>query len=314
MRLGSVDSGRASLVRPLALAALFLGVAVAWGAEATYQTADEAFGVGAAHYNARNFAASRAPFEAALKLAPDDAYRVKVYEALLASYRQEGSPDKMVEACEFIIGHTDQAAKQSITRQQLLGFLQERGKVDEYSARLEAALQQDPKHRLSLYLLSEIYAQTKRDPQRAAAMTERLAALDQASGKPRDVQQTAQLAQQYVKAGKPAEGAALYEQIAAQDPALAAWHWKEAALAWLAAGQKEKALLAARNSAVAKPEARNDLLAHFWHRGLGDVFLKTGEPKLAIPHYEAAIGKTTIDGYRKDCQKSLDEARALAGQ
>ena len=130
----------------------------------------------------------------------------------------------------------------------------------------------------------------------------------------RTASQTAQLAQQYVKAGKQKEGAALYEQIAPLDAKLAAWHWKEAAVAWLAAGDKQKALAAAKQSAAAAPEARSDLLAHYWHRGLGDVFLKTGEPKLAIPQYEEAIKKTTIDGYIKDCRKSLDEARKLAGQ
>lgn len=285
----------------------------AGAAEATYQTADEAFGVGAAHYNARNFAASRTPFEAALKMAPDDAFRVRVYEALLASYRQDGTPDNMVAACEYIIAHTDQAAKQSLTRRGLLNFLHERGKIDEYAVRHEAILQKDPQQRLSLFMLSELYAQVKRDPQRAAAMTERLAALDRASGKPQDIQQAAQLAAQYVKSGKPKEGAALYEQIAPQDAKLAAWHWKEAALAWLAAGQKDKALAAAKKSAAAAPEARSELLTHYWRRGLGDVFLKAGEPKLAIPEYEAAIEKTSIDGYRKDCQKSLDEARKLAG-
>jgi len=301
------------MISSLALVVLLCRVPSASAAEAAYQTADEAYGVGAAHYNARNYAASRAPFEAALKLAPDDAFRVKVYEALLASYRQDGTPAKMVEACEFIITHTNQAAKQSLTRRELLSFLHERGKIDEYITWHEGILQKDPKQRLSIYLLSEIYAQVKRDPQRAAAMTERLAALDGAAGKPQDIQQTAQLAQQYVKSGKPKEGAELFEQIAPQDAKLAAWHWKEAALAWLAAGQKEKALAAAKQSVAAAPETRSDLLTHFWRRGLGDVFLKTGEAKLAIPQYEAAIEKTTIDGYRKDCQKSLEEARKLAG-
>lgn len=283
-------------------------------AEGTYQTADEAYGAGAVHYNARNFAASRAPFEAALKLAPDDAFRVKAYEALMAAYRQDAAPDKMIEACEFIIGHTDQPAKQSLARRDLLGYLQEHGKIDEYIARQDAALQRDPQQRLALFMLSEIYSQVKRDPQRAAAMTERLAAVDRASGKPQDIRRTAQLAQQYVKAGKAADGAALYEEIAPQDTKLAAWHWKEAAVARLAADQKDKALADAKQSLAAAPEARSDLLVHYWRRGLGDVFLKTGEPKLAIPQYEEAIRKTTIDGYIKACQKSLEEARKLAGQ
>ena len=83
-------------------------------------------------------------------------------------------------------------------------------------------------------------------------------------------------APQYVKAKKYKEMPELYEQIAPLDETLAAWHWKEAAAAWLLLGQKDKALAAAKKSAESPPEQRSELLAHFLHRNLADVFLATG--------------------------------------
>ncbi len=283
------------------LAIVLADTPTARSADGKYRTAAEAFGVGAAHYNARNFAASRGPFEAALKMAPDDAFRLKCYEALVPAYRQDGGVNKMIEACEFIITHADQPARQSLTRRDLLSFLFQRGKIDEYVKRHEQVLKKDPSQRLSLYMLSEIYSRMKEQPDRAAELIDRLAALDQQSGKPRDVPQQAQLAQQYVRAKKYQQGAELYETIAPLDEKLAAWHWKEAAAAWLSAGQQDKALAAAKKSAASPAETRSELLTHFWHRNLADVFLKAG------------IQKTNIEGYIKDCEKSLAEARKAAG-
>jgi tetratricopeptide (TPR) repeat protein len=144
-------------------------------------------------------------------------------------------------------------------------------------------------------------------------MLQRLVRLDEKEGKPLDVPQSAELARQYVLAKRHVDGASLFEKVAPMDEKLAAWHWKEAAAAWLAAGEKPKALAAARQSEASEPESRSEQLAHFWHRGLADVFLAAGEPKSAIGHYEKAIEKTTIQGYIDACQKSLAEAKAKAG-
>jgi tetratricopeptide (TPR) repeat protein len=208
-----------------------LGPAVA--AQTKYRSAQEAWSVGVAFYNSRNFEASREPFEAALAMAPDDKFRLKVYEALLPSYRLLPEAEKFIGACEFILTKSESPPQQSLTRRQLLAFVHQRGKTDELARRYEELLKKDPNDRLALYVLSELYAELKRDPQRAAALIERLAKLDQKAGQQVNVQQTANLAQQYIKAKKFKEGAELYEQIAPLDANLAAWHWKEAAAAWL---------------------------------------------------------------------------------
>lgn len=52
------------------------------------------------------------PLEMALSLAPDDAYRAKVYRALVPAYRTLPGWEKMAEACGMSEGRTDLASFQ----------------------------------------------------------------------------------------------------------------------------------------------------------------------------------------------------------
>jgi tetratricopeptide (TPR) repeat protein len=282
-------------------------------AESKYKNYQEAFSAGAKAYNARKFAEAEEPFEAALELTKDTGEKLKIYRALMSSYRLDKEIDQMTTAVEFIISNSKSAAEQSLTRRSFMSFIHERGRTDDVVKRYEERLKTEPKNRTALYLLSEIYAELTKEPNKSAELVERLAALDKESGKPADVGQQAQLAQQYVKAKKFKDGAELYESIAPLDESLAAWHLKEAADAWLKAGDNKKALAAANKSEESKPEARSEQLTYFWHKGLADTFLKAGDAKSAIPHYEQAIEKTKIEGYLKDCQAKLAEAKMKAG-
>jgi tetratricopeptide (TPR) repeat protein len=179
--------------------------------------------------------------------------------------------------------------------------------------RYDKRLKKDENDRTALYVLSELYARAKQDPEKAIEFTHRLNKVDGKDDAPVDVLQSGNLARQYTAARKYQEAAELYAKIAPLDEKLAAWHWKEAAQSWLKLGDKKKALEAAKKSHESMPEARNDQLAHHWHRGLGDVLLATGEAKLAVGHFEKAIELTKIDGYVKDTQASLAEARKQAG-
>lgn len=279
-----------------------------------YQNATEAWNVAVAFLNSRNYASARAPLEAALKMADDDAFRVKVHEPLMVVYRELGESEKFIESAEYVLANSDSAPRQSLVRRSLLAHIQQQGKTDAFIKRHEEKLKQDPKNVTSLALLGDAYANLKRDPKRSAEMIERLGKLQMNEGEPIDVNQSANLARQYTQARKFREGAELYEKIAPLDERTSAWHWKEAAKAWLSAGDKSKALAAARKSAEAGPEKRSELLTHFWHRALGEVFLETGEPDLAITHLEGAIAATDIEGYIKDCQKALEQARKAAGK
>lgn len=276
-----------------------------------YRSAQEAWRAGTALARTGNLAASRKALEAALKLASDDGFRLKIYDSLRPVYRTLSGVDKMVEACEFIIRHTDSDAKRSLTRTDLLSFVYQRGKVDRLVSQHEAVLKKAPDDRTSLYILSEVYDRLKRDPKRASELLQKMIDLDR--DKPLDVPIAAKLAMQLVRQKKYKEGAEWYEKIAPLDQKLAAWHWTEAGAAWLKHGANDKALAAAKNAIAATPEKRSELLTHYWHRHLGEVLLATGEFKLAVTHLEQAIETTSIDGYVRNCERLLSEARRKAG-
>lgn len=303
LRAGVVCSGPALLL---------VWLCAEMAAAQQYSSADEAYRNGARFINDGNLAAARAPLEAALELAPDDASRIRVNRALLIPYRELPDIEPMQRAAEYIITHSEQAAERSLTCRTLLTFIHRRGKLDAAIKGYEDRLKAAPEDRTTLFILTEAYANLKKNPRRSAELAERLAAVEKKLGKDRDPAAQAQLAQQYVRSGKLKEGAALYEQLAPGDPKLAAWHYKEAAAAWLKAGEKNKALAAARKSDAAAPEQRNKSLTYFWHKGLADVYLDAGAPKDAVPHYEAAIESTDIEGYLKDCRDRLAKARAAA--
>jgi len=276
-----------------------------------YRSAQEAWRAGTALARTGDFAASRKALEAALKLASDDGFRLKIYDSLRPAYRTLSGVDKMIEACEFIIRHTDSDAKRSLTRTDLLSFVYQRGKVDRLVSQHEAVLKKAPDDRTSLYILSEVYDRLKRDPKRASELLQKM--IDLERDKPVDVPIAAKLAMQLVRQKKYKEGAEWYEKIAPLDPKLAAWHWTEAGAAWLKHGTNDKALAAAKNAIAAAPEKRSELLTHYWHRHLGEVLLATGEFKLAATHLEQAIETTNIDGYVQACRRLLAEARRKAG-
>jgi tetratricopeptide (TPR) repeat protein len=279
-------------------------------AQAKYASAEEAFGVGVAYVNAKNYAASQEPLEIALQLARNDAMKLRVSDALVLTYTKLANVPKMVERAEYIIEKSDQEARRSNVRGQLLNFIHEQGKLDEFIARHEAVLKNDPENHVTLYVLSEAFDKLRRDPVRAAALTERLIALEKKQQKPQDVTKMAALASQYAKAKKHQEAAELFEQVAPLDEKLAAWHWKEAATNWLEAKDNKRAIEAARKSLKSAPETRSEILEYFWRKNLADVFLKTGEAATAASQYEAALKKTKIEGYRKECERLLAEAKS----
>src|SRR4051794_15632248 len=106
---------------------LVAGVVVA--EDKTYDTEAEAYKAGLAHLPLKEVARSQGPLEQALKMAPDDRTRLKVYKALLPSYRLLPAIDKTLEAQEFIITKSASAPERSLTRSSLVSFAYERGKL-----------------------------------------------------------------------------------------------------------------------------------------------------------------------------------------
>jgi hypothetical protein len=239
------------------------------------------------------FAAAHEPLEAAVKLAPDYKSRLRDYKALVPAYRLLPDINKMLEAQEIILCHTPQRAGLSLPALNLASSMHPRGKTDLAVERYQKALAADPKDVAALAVLTTIFTQIKRDRQRGPELTARLESLDR------------ELA---------AKQAAQLEADAQTAPRTAASIYKDAATAWIEAGDKAKALAAVEKSLASLPEERGGQLVYHWRRGLGDALLAAGEPAQAIVQFEAALAVVTIDGYRKDTEKQLAEAKAAAKQ
>ena len=297
----------------MVLAVLLAGSTLpAHAQKSAYSTPKEAYEIGLTFLDNKNLAKAQEALEEALKLAPDDVLKKKIYRALVRPYQMQADVDKLVDALEFVIRHPSSPAEKSLARGSLLSGVQAKGKSKEVTARFEDALKKTPDDETVLYILGGIYANLQQDPKRSAIMLEQYLAAFKKTNKDNvdvDVDTSAQLAEQYVKAMKFKEGAELFEQIAPADATRKAWHLKEAAVAWLKAKEKEKAIAAATASAMVKEE-RSKQLTHYWHRALGELFLDTGEFKRAVEQLEKAVQSTDIDGYKKDCQKKLEEARS----
>jgi tetratricopeptide (TPR) repeat protein len=264
---------------------------VSAAAQDKYKTFEEARNEGAKLLRNQQLAEAQAPLEAALRLAPDDKARLDVYQALVPVYRMLPEIDKKLEADEFIIRNSERRAARSNAARDLVSFLHQRGKLDVAIERYEALLKTTPDDVAALAALTNIYARLKRDETKAADLGKRLEAAER---------ELARAAAQRL------------EQAALGAPQTMATQLKDAAQLWVEAGERAKAVAAARRSASGPPEQRNELLTYYWHDGLGDVFLATGEAKLAVAQFEAALAVIKLEPQRRATEKKLAAAREAA--
>jgi tetratricopeptide (TPR) repeat protein len=260
-------------------------------AQEKYKDFEDAWIEAARHLRKNDYPSAVAPLEAALALAKDDAQRKRAYEALVPAYRQSPDIEKILAAQEFIIRHTDRKAGRSLSARDAASYLFHRGKLDQGIERYDSLLQKMPSDPAALTILAMIYAQSKRSDPRTLELKQRLDKLDQDLAR--------QLAERLEKDAEVA-------------PRTAAWHLKDAATAWLEAGDKAKALATAKKSAAGPAEQRSQLLTYQWHSGLGDVFLEAGEPQAAITHFETAIAAIDQPSLKKSAEKKLAQARGTA--
>jgi tetratricopeptide (TPR) repeat protein len=256
-----------------------------------YKSYSDAMRAAAPLVRDRQYAAAQTTLEAALALATDDRDRLRAYQAIVPAYRLLPQPDKMYEAQEFVIRHTDRRTGRSLPARDLASFLHQRGQTDAAIARYQEVLKTDPDDIAAVTVLAAIYSQARRDMAKAAEFAERQSALDK------------KLA---------TEEAERLESDATGAPRTAAAIYKDAAAAWIEAGDKARAVAAVQKSLASPPEERNDQLVYFWRRGLGDALLAAGEPADAILQFEAALKVVAIEGYRKDTEKQLAAAREAA--
>ena len=231
--------------------------------------------------------------------------------SLRSVYFHAGQTDKVINSLDFILTHSSSEPERAVIRGAMIRYVQGQGKSEEVRSLYEARLKKNPEDIAALYVLSDIYSKVLKNPKRASELVTKLAEVLKKNGGSNEPYADPHLAGQFVTAGKFKEGAAMYEQLAANNPQMSGVYYKDAAQAWLKAGDKVKALAAAKTADTSVPENRGDLLEYFYHRALGDIYFATNEPALAAEHYEEAIAKTKIDGYAKDTRKLLDQTRTL---
>ncbi|WP_372723338.1 tetratricopeptide repeat protein [Novipirellula sp.] len=295
-------------------------------APSSFESAEDAYLVGAAFLNANKKSEARGPLEAALSLAKDDELRVKYHQALLRVYRDIPEFEPFRDSAEYIIRHSKKAYERSLTRSSFVAFAYNRGQLDALAARYEKKLDAEPKDEPTVYILSELYSRLRRNPKRTIELMELLQEISPQAETPEPGSQQAiaaatrmeiqkgNLAREYLRGKEYAKAAQTYQECAELDTATKSWNLKEAANAWLKAGNREKALEMVKRAEKLPAESRNDSLAHFFHRHMGDLYIEFQMPDKAIPHYEIAIQKTTIEGYKSRTQKSLDDARATVAE
>lgn len=275
-------------LRGLFAVALLIGLEAGPLLAQNQKQADDAYGEGVRYINRREFDKARAPLETALQLAPDNAYRLKVFQALMPVYRTLPETDKMLEAAEYTIRYSNSLTDRNAAANSLASFLFQRGKVDEQVKRYREIIAAEADDYVAIAMLAELARPARLDRAITQQYRERLEKAQR--------ELAAKFAEQR-------------ELAAEQSTTQRTWLWKEAAVLWSKAGDHAKAVAAATKAEQTGPETRTSL-NHFWHANLGDVYLAAGKYAQAVEHFQKAIETTTIKGYQDSCQVKLNEAQS----
>ena len=286
-------------------------VSMAQAQEAGYSNYREAMAAGASLYNAGKLAESRAPLEAAAKVAESDSDKCRIHQTLVVVYAEGGDFPKMYDSAEFVIEHAPYPAMASLTCRALLGHVHKKGQAEAARKRYEQRLLKNGNDRTAMYVMSNYHGLLDRDFAQQAKYFEGLIHLNKDEGKDFDFEVAGKLAFAYRLSNQFVESAELYEKIAPLHKDETSWDYKEAALAWLKAGQKDRALAAAKKADELGADARSERAIDNWHADLGEVFLANGEGPSAVKHYELAIEKTKADFYKKKFSAELEKAKKL---
>ncbi|MCA9118989.1 MAG: hypothetical protein H6822_16880 [Planctomycetaceae bacterium] len=295
----------------ICLLLLTVVASMAQAQEAGFSSYREAMAKGATLYNSGKLAESRGPLEAAAKLAESDSDKCRIHQTLMVVYAEGSDFPKMYESAEFVVEHAPYPSMASLTCRSLLGTVQKKGQVEAARKRYEDRVRKNDKDRTALYIMSNYHGLLDRDYAQQCKYFQGLIHLNKAEGIDFDFALAGQLAFAYRLSHQYVESAELFEKIAPMHKDETAWDYKEAAGAWLKAGQKDKALAAAKKAEELGADARAERSIDRWHADLGEVFLATGEGKLAVKHYEKAIENAKADYYKKKFAEELEKAKKL---
>lgn len=282
--------------------------------ESKYQSYNEAWSIGVAFYNSRNYAAATEPLEAALRMAPGKEEKLKVYKALIPCYRLDSGNKKMMKAVEYVMKNAALGFRASMTTRSYLSFLHQRGKTKEAIERYEDRLKKSPDDKVALRLLGEIYTSYSRNPDRAKEILRQLQVVApiEMDGSQSAFLQQGSLARSFTNAKDYESSAKIYGLLAEKDADNAGQHLKDLADVLLRSGETKKAVEVARKAVEAGPDRRSEQLTYYWYRSLGDLLLEHGEASEAVPLLKKAVTLTKIEGYLKTTKEKLEEAKAKA--
>lgn len=262
---------------------------------------------------------AQSKLEEALRLAPNDAFRITVYEKLAPVYGRLPTIDKLVDAHEFIIDHAPDPATQqqaiddffrailNYVRQGSGGGSWERGapmwvvwqnvKVPVSTAtvittRYRAKAKANPNDEPTLRVLANVFRYISPDDALRLTVLERLRGIVKKRGAELPNEHLLDLASLYVSGNQPAQGAKIYEQLIRANSDNSTGNLQfDLAVAWKNAGEQSKAI-AALSKAVPQFERRTDIgdsLVQFNLLRCGDLFVELDAHDRAIPLYQKAL-------------------------
>ncbi len=248
--------------------------------------------LGIANLRLKKFKEAIKPLNAAFKSAQDDGTKMRAAEGLMRANRETADFEGYLDAADYVITHNDRKAGRSVNASHVNALIHFTGKTDEAIKRYEKKLSEDPSDLAALNVLAEVYSHSDRSNKtRAQELNDKLSVVNK------------EIATKHAKR---------LEAEAADDADLTVWLLKDAAQFWLEASEPASALVAAKASTAAPPEARSQILTYQYHEALGDIFLQTAEPRMALEQFEAAV-KAAPEGILKtNAEKKVEEARGLA--
>jgi hypothetical protein len=290
-------------------------------AEMTFESMEDALGVGLALVRAKKLNEAKGPLETALKMSSNDEQRMKCYQALLPVYRKSPDLQPFRDAAEFMIRKATKEYERSSACSALISFAHNRSETQTLIQHYEAQLKATPDDEPAIYILSELYSSDRDHPERAVEIQKAWLKLVDA-GKSLPLSPIAKdaavkrlyyakndLARFYTSQSMHDRAAKLHEEIAPEDASTESYHLLQAAAQWLKADDQEKARECALRAEKLPPDSRDGSLPYYFHRGLGEALVAVGEAEKALAQFQMAIKKSTVAQDIDATKKLLEDAR-----
>ncbi len=256
-------------------------------------------------------ALSCSQYEKAIELAEDDRERCEAHENLLRIYPEIKRLDKFFESLEYILVHAPTPAFSSLSLDSAISVCQRKGLTGKMRERYENTLTQSPKDRIALTVMSELSRNLSRNYSVRAGYLQQLIDLDKEEQKAPNSRLYTQLAFMWQLDNQYLKAAEMYEFATSLDKDSERECWKDAALCWKKAGNKDKSLAAALRAYELGPDPKDTFRRMNWYRDLGQLFVLLGQKKIALEYTAAALKEVRYENDRESCEILVLAAKGL---